>query len=107
MFRAESEKVFSYYFVKMTVCQDNTIRFDFPLEIGFFHFQVHRGKTELYEVNENMSKIVENNLHTSKVEDKEFYVPVMFARFLTLNLIMNVSLQKKKEMSQFGWKQFF
>ena len=66
-----------------------------------------QAKTELYEVNENMSKIVENNLHTSKVEDKEFCVPVMFARFLTLNLIMNVSLQKKKEMSQFGWKQFF
>jgi len=43
----------------MTVCQDNTIRF-------------MEAKIELYEIIENMSKIAENNLHTSKVEDKDF-----------------------------------
>lgn len=40
-------------------CQDNTIRF-------------MEAKIELYEIIENVSKIAENNLHTSKVEEKDF-----------------------------------
>lgn len=44
---------------KMTECRDHTIRF-------------MEAKIELYEIIENMSKIAENNLHTSKVEDKDF-----------------------------------
>jgi len=43
----------------MNECRDHTIRF-------------MEAKIELYEIIENMSKIAENNLHTSKVEDKDF-----------------------------------
>jgi len=43
----------------MTVCQDNTIRF-------------MEAKIELYEIIENMSKIAENNLSSSRVVEKDF-----------------------------------
>jgi len=43
----------------MTELRDNTIRFT-------------EAKIELYEIIENLSKIAENNLHTSRVQEKDF-----------------------------------
>jgi len=45
--------------MSVTACEDNTIRF-------------MEAKIELYEIIENMSKIAENNLNSSKVLDKDF-----------------------------------